>query len=171
MRGKGGNMETVKRFRAEDIVREVNEHLEKFSLENNVNARIRLSREKNHLIDLLLYILSKDEGFDKERFGLNIRFAFPLSSGKFLGTGLTLFSSKQVVNRPVIVNDIEGGLVKNPTMWIVMLPNFYLFDNANKAERFRIYSFLEDLGFNTQDYSFFPYIEYSLHREEYLLEE
>jgi hypothetical protein len=164
-------MVKVNRLRVEDMIKEVNDHLERFSLENNINSRIKLSKEKTHLVNLLLYILSQDEGFDKERFGLNIRFAFPLSSGKFLGTGFTLFSSKQIVNRPIIVNDIEGGPIKNPTMWIVMMPNFYLFSDANKAERFRIYDLLEDLGFNTQDYSFFPYIEYSLDKEEYLLEE
>ena len=164
-------MVTVNRVRVEDMIREVNNRLDKFSLESGIKAKIRLSKEKNHLINLLLHILTKDEDFDKERFGLNIRFAFPLSSGKFLGTGFTLFSSKQICNRPVIVNDIEGGLIKNPTMWIVMLPNFYLFDDVNKEERFRIYSLLEDLGFNTQDYTFFPYIEYSLNKEEYLLEE
>jgi hypothetical protein len=164
-------MVKVNKFRVEDMIREVNEHLEKFSLENNVNARIRLSKEKNHLVNLLFYIITKDEGFDKERFGLNIRFAFPLSSGKFLDTGFTLYSSKQIVNHPVIVNDIEGDPIKNPTLWIVVLPNFYLFDDANRAERFRIYDLLEDLGFNTQDYSFFPYIQYSLSKEEYFLEE
>jgi len=164
-------MEAVARLRVEDIIREVNDGLEKFSLESNIMAKIKLSKEKKHLLDLLLYILTKDEGFDKGRFGLNIRFAFPLSSGKFLGTGFTLFSNKQIVNRPVIVNDIEGGPIKNPTMWIVALPNFYIFDDANRKERFRIYSLLEDLGFNTHDYAFFPYIEYSLSGEEYLLEE
>jgi hypothetical protein len=164
-------MKVVNRLKVEDMTKEVNEHLKKFFLENNVNARIKLSKEKTHLVNLLLYILAKDEGFYKERFGVNIRFAFPLSSGKFLGTGFTLFSSKQIVNRPIIVNDIEGGPIKNPTMWIVMLPNFYLFDDANRVERFRIYDLLEDLGFNTQDHTFFPYIEYSLNEEEYLLEE
>jgi hypothetical protein len=164
-------MVKVNRFRVEDMIKEVNDHLDKFSLENGINARVKLNKEKNHLVNLLFYILSKDEGFDKERFGLNFRFAFPLSSGKFLGTGFTLFSSKQIVNRPIIVNDIEGGPIKNPTMWLVVLPNFYLFDDNNKAERFRIYDLLEDLGFNTQDYTFFPYIEYSLNKEEYLLEE
>jgi hypothetical protein len=164
-------MVKVNKFRVEDMIREVNEHLEKFSLENKVNARIRLSKEKNHLVNLLLYIFSRNDYFDKESFGLNIRFAFPLSSGKFLVTGFTLYAGKQIVNRPVIVNDIEGGPIKNPTMWVVALPNFYLFDDANKAERFRIYSLLEDLGFNTQDHTFFPYIKYPLNSEEYLLEE
>jgi len=164
-------METVKRFRMEDMLKEVNGQLEKFSLENNVNARIRLSREKNHLVNLLFYIITKDEGFDKERFGIDVRFTFPISiTGECLVTGFILFSSKQNFYRPVIVDDIESGPIINPKMLIVALPNFYLFDDANKAEKFRIYSFLEDLGFNTQDDTFYPYIEYSLSEEEYLLE-
>ena len=164
-------MVEINRLKVEDMIKKINEGLNKFSLENGINARIKLRKEKTHLINLLLRILTKDDGFDMERFGLNIRFAFPLSSGKFLGTGFTLFSSKQIVNRPFIVNDIEGGSIKNPAMWITALPNFYLFDDANRAERFRIYDLLEDLGFNTQDYPFFPYIQYSLNKEEYLLEE
>ncbi len=164
-------MVTVNRLRVEDIIREVNGELEKFALEKGIKANVKLSREKKHLLDLLLYTLTRDEGFDKGRFGLNIRFAFPLSSESFLGTEFILFSDKQTFGRPFIVNDIEGGPVKNPTMWIVALPNFYLFDSANRQERFRIYSLLEDLGFNTDDRMFYPYISYSLNEEEYLLEE
>ncbi len=164
-------MVTVNRLRAEDMIKEVNNRLEKFGVENNIKARIKLSKEKNHLVNLLLYILNKDEGFEKGWFGLNVRFAFPLSSGKFLGTEFILFSDKQTFGRPFIVNDIEGGPIKNPTMWIVALPNFYLFDDVNREERFRVYSLLEDLGFNTDDRMFYPYISYSLNEEEYLLEE
>jgi hypothetical protein len=159
--------------RAQDWLKEVNDRLQKFSLDSGsgVKALINLSREKKHLLDLLFYILTKDEGFDKGRFGIYVRFAFPLSSGKFLGTGFTLFSDRRIVDSPVIVDVIEDGNITNPTMWIVALPNFYLFDDRNRAERFRIYDLLEDLGFDVQDISYYPYIKYTLNANEYLLEE
>jgi len=164
-------MKTVVRFRVEDMIKEINDGLKKFSDENNIKARLNLSKEKKHLLNLLLYILNKDEGFEKGRFGIYVRFAFPLVSGEFLGAGFTLYSDRYMIERPEIVDEIEDGPIVRPTMWINALPGFQLLDDANKAERFRIYSFLEDLGFEIWDNRYFPYIKYALNDNEYLLEE
>ncbi len=165
-------METGNRLRVEDIIGRVNSRLEKFGMENNLKAKIRLSREKSHLLNLLLYILSKDEGFNKGRINLNISFAFPLSSGKFLGAGINLFRGNKIFEYPVAIHDdIVGGSTENTTMRINVILDFYLHKDEYKEERFRIHDLLEDLGFKTYDGSSYPYIEYPLNKEEYLLEE
>jgi hypothetical protein len=166
-------MKTMERVRAQDMVREINERLNRFSIDNDsgVRAQINLGREKKHLLDLLFYILTKDEGFKNGRFGIHVRFAFPLSSGKFLGTGVILYSDRRIVDRPVIVEDIDGGPITNPTMWVVVLPDFNLYNDVYRSERFRIYDLLEELGFSGWDIGYYPFIMYSLNSEEYLLEE
>lgn len=161
----------MRTVRVEDFLKEVNNGLEKFGIENDIKAQLNLSKEKKHLMNLLFYILTRDEGFNKERFGIEVRFAFPLSSGEFLGTGFTVFSDKTTIERPNIVDEIEDGPIVNPTMWINALPAFQLLDNANKAEKFRVYSLLEELGFEIWDSKYFPYIKYTLNDNEYLLEE
>jgi hypothetical protein len=163
----------AERVRAQDWLKEVNDRLQKFSLDNDsgVKALINLSREKKHLLDLLFYIITRDEGFKHGRFGIYVRFAFPLVSGEFLGTGFTLYHDKHIIDHPEIVDEIEDGPIFVPTMWINILPSFPLLNDANKEERFRIYSFLEDLGFDVWDNRYFPYIKYSLNDNEYLLGE
>jgi hypothetical protein len=164
-------MTNVNRPRVEDMIQEINEKLKDFSLESGIKTNIRISKEKTHLLNLLFYALSSDESFEKGRFSINVRFVFPLLSRKFLGVGFTLFSYKYIIDHPAIVDDIEGGVIRSPKMFVVVLPIFGLFDNANKEEKFRIYGLLENLGFNVWDNTFYPYFDYSLDEREYLLEE
>jgi hypothetical protein len=165
-------MKEVVRARVEDMIEEINKELRDFSLESGIKkAKLRLGKEKTHLLNLLFYALSNDESFEKGRFSIKVNFVFPLLSRKFLGVGFTLFSYKYIIDFASVDDVVEGGVIRSPKMFVIAVPIFGLFDNANKEEKFRIYGLLENLGFNVWDNTFYPYFDYSLDEGEYLLEE